>query len=57
MMNVQSDSNAQPSNPSNEDNVAQQILNQLYQMSLNIADMRTQFSQLSTRIDSTQKYI
>ena len=57
MMNVQSDGNAQPSNPSNGDDVVQQILNQLYQMGLNMADMRTQFSQLSTRVDSTQEYI
>jgi hypothetical protein len=56
-MNVQSDCNAQPSNSSNGGDVAQQILNQLHQMGLNMADMRTQFSQLSIRIDSTQKYI
>ena len=57
MMNVQSDGNAQSSNPSNGGDIAQQILNQLHQIDLNMADIRTQFSQLFTRVDSTQEYI
>ena len=57
MMNVQSDGNAQPSNSLNGGDVAQQILNQLHQIDLNMADMRIQFSQLFIRVDSTQEYI
>ena len=56
-MNNQSDGNAQPLNPLSRGDVAQQILNQLQQIGLDIANIYTQFSQLSTRVDSTQEYI
>ena len=56
-MNNPSDGNAQPSNPPSGGDVAQQILNQLQQMGHDMANMRTQFSQLSIRVDGTQEYI
>ena len=56
-MNNQSDGNTQPSNPLSGEDIAQQILNQLQQMGLDMANMRTQFNQLSTRVDTTQEYI